>query len=106
MKKISHFDRKVKQGKNDDCTCPYSPYGHVAGRTIMLTWQRKVWHIVIGWWLFNHVMTRVVLEANEKRARGPMVGRHVSLIWLAYIWFVKVMEAAGFDPRTSHNTKT
>jgi hypothetical protein len=27
----------------------------------------------------------VVLEANEKRARGPMVGRHVSLIWLAYI---------------------
>jgi hypothetical protein len=40
MKKISHFDRKVKQGKNADCTCPYSPYGHVEGRTIMLMWQR------------------------------------------------------------------
>jgi hypothetical protein len=22
-----------------DCTCPYSPYGHVEGRTISLTWQ-------------------------------------------------------------------
>jgi hypothetical protein len=23
-----------------DCTCPYSPYGHVEGRTIMMMWQR------------------------------------------------------------------
>jgi hypothetical protein len=66
MEEISRFDRQVKQGKiwDADCTCPYSPYGHVEGRTIMLTWQRKMWRIVIGWWLSNHVMTRVVLEAK------------------------------------------
>jgi hypothetical protein len=43
MEEISRFDRQVKQGKiwDADCTCPYSPYGHVEGRTIMLTWQRE-----------------------------------------------------------------
>jgi hypothetical protein len=38
MEEISRFYRQVKQGKNDDCTCPYSPYGHVEGRTIILMW--------------------------------------------------------------------
>jgi hypothetical protein len=40
MEEISRFDHQVKQGKNwdADCTCPYSPYGHVEGRTIMMTW--------------------------------------------------------------------
>jgi hypothetical protein len=82
MEEISRFDRQVKQGKiwDADCTCPYSPYGHVAGRTIMLTWQRKAWRIVIGWWLPNRVMTRVTLAANGMRARGPIHGRHVSLV--------------------------
>ena len=41
MEEISRFYRQVKQVKiGADCTCPYSPYGHVEGRTIMLTWQR------------------------------------------------------------------
>jgi hypothetical protein len=44
------------------------------------------------------MLTRVVLEANEKRARGPMVGRHVSLIWLAYICFVKSNGGRGVRP--------
>jgi hypothetical protein len=41
MEEISRFDRQVKQGKiwDADCTCPYSPYDHVEGRTILLTWQ-------------------------------------------------------------------
>jgi hypothetical protein len=41
MEEISRFDRQVKQGKiwDADCTCPYSPYGHVEGRTIMMTWH-------------------------------------------------------------------
>jgi hypothetical protein len=30
-----------------DCTCPY---GHVAGRTIMLTWQRD--DVATAGWLF------------------------------------------------------
>jgi hypothetical protein len=41
MEEISRFDRQVKQGKiwDADCTCPYSPYGHVEGRTLMMTWH-------------------------------------------------------------------
>jgi hypothetical protein len=41
MEEISRFDRQVKQGKiwDADCTCSYSSYGHVEGRTIMMTWR-------------------------------------------------------------------
>jgi hypothetical protein len=40
MEEILRSVRQVKQVKiwDADCTCPYSPYGHVEGRTIMLTW--------------------------------------------------------------------
>jgi hypothetical protein len=33
MKEISRSVRQAKQAKflDDDCTCPYSPYGDVAG---------------------------------------------------------------------------
>jgi hypothetical protein len=33
MEEILRFDRQAKQVKiwDADCTCPYSPYGHVAG---------------------------------------------------------------------------
>ena len=35
-----------------DCTCPYSPYGHVENRTITLTWQRSdvacLYWLIIG----------------------------------------------------------
>jgi hypothetical protein len=33
MEKLSRFVRQGKQGKiwDADCTCPYSPYDHVAG---------------------------------------------------------------------------
>jgi hypothetical protein len=35
MEKISRSVRRAKQAKKNDadCTCPYSPYGDVAGRT-------------------------------------------------------------------------
>jgi hypothetical protein len=41
MEKLSRFVRQGKQAKiwDADCTCPYSPYGHVEGHTIMVTWQ-------------------------------------------------------------------
>jgi hypothetical protein len=41
MEEISRSVRQAKQAKiwDADCTCPYSPYGHVEGRTIMMTWQ-------------------------------------------------------------------
>ena len=41
MEEISRFDCQDKQGKiwDADYTCPYSPYSHVEGRTIMMTWQ-------------------------------------------------------------------
>ena len=56
MKKISRFDHQVKQGKiwDADCTCPYSPYSHVEGRTLMVTWQFDdvmclYWMVVAQW---------------------------------------------------------
>jgi hypothetical protein len=41
MEEISRSVRQAKQAKiwDADCTCPYSPYGHVEGRTIMMMWQ-------------------------------------------------------------------
>jgi hypothetical protein len=41
MEEISRSVCQAKQAKiwDADCTCPYSPYGHVEGRTIMMTWQ-------------------------------------------------------------------
>ena len=49
MEEISQFYRQVKQVKiGADCTCPYSPYGHVEGRTMMLTWQEVTWRTLVG----------------------------------------------------------
>jgi hypothetical protein len=50
MEEISRSVRQAKQVKiwDADCTCPYSPYGHMEGHTIMMTWQfDDVVHI--GW---------------------------------------------------------
>ena len=40
MEEILRSVRQAKQVKiwDADCTCLYSPYGHVEGRTIMMTW--------------------------------------------------------------------
>jgi hypothetical protein len=82
MEEISRSVRQAKQAKfwDADCTCPYSPYGDVAGpydRTVMM------WQLLVGWLLANRVLTRVSLAANGMRTRGPMLGRHVSLVgWL------------------------
>jgi hypothetical protein len=56
MEEISRFDRQAKQVKiwDADCTCLYSPYGHVEGRTIMMTW-----HICIGRLSANRMLTGV-----------------------------------------------
>jgi hypothetical protein len=52
MEEISRFDRQVKQEKiwDVDCTCPYSPYGHVEGCTIMMTWC--IDDVVQSGWMF------------------------------------------------------
>jgi hypothetical protein len=42
MEKISRSVHRAKQAKklDADCTCPYSPYGDVAGHTFRtVTWQ-------------------------------------------------------------------
>jgi hypothetical protein len=60
MEEISRSVRQAKQAKiwDADCTCPYSPYGHVEGRTIMMTWQSTwqfddvaylYWMVVVQW---------------------------------------------------------
>jgi hypothetical protein len=48
-RRYRNFTVKVKQVKiGADCTCPYSPYGHVEGRTMMLTWQEVTWRTLVG----------------------------------------------------------
>ena len=51
-----------------------------------MTWQdhtdhtKVMWQLLVGFSLANMVMKRVALSANGMRARGPMHGRHVSLV--------------------------
>jgi hypothetical protein len=90
MEKISRFDCQVKQAKiwDADCTCPYSLYGHVEGRTILLTWQRA-WRICIGFGCpikSGHVS----LVANIVWTRGPTIWHHVSLYHWLLGWFIIV----------------
>jgi hypothetical protein len=51
MEKISRSVHQAKQEKiwDADCTYPYSSYGHMEGRTIMMTWQRE--DVVHFYWL-------------------------------------------------------
>jgi hypothetical protein len=56
VEKLSRFVRQGKQVKiwDADCTCPYSLYGHVEGRTIMVMWQFDdmvylYWMVVAQW---------------------------------------------------------
>jgi hypothetical protein len=95
MEEISRFYRQVKQVKkrDADCTCPYSPYDHVEGRTIMMTWFS-----LIGCLFSSGKLTRVHLQANKEETRGPMHGCHVSLfVW--FIWYAKhCWESAGLNP--------
>jgi hypothetical protein len=85
MEEISRFYRQVKQVKKGDadCTCPYSPYGHVEGRTIMMTW-----HSLIGCFFSSGKLTRVHLQANKEETRGPMHGCHAS----PFVWFIIGMQ--------------
>jgi hypothetical protein len=105
MEEISRSVRQAKQAKiwDADCTCPYSPYGHVEGRTIMMTWQ--VEDVAHSYWLMvvqSDVDTCLIgsewYEDTWPNAWAPRVPR-----WLAYNGYVKLMEATGFDPRTSHH---
>jgi len=78
------------------------------GRTIMLTWQlddvsRFYWLVVV-----QSGDGTCHLMANDVRTRGPIGGRHVSLVyWLMVFWFInqKFMGSTGFEPVTSHYAK-
>jgi hypothetical protein len=92
MEEISRSVRQAKQAKiwDADCTCPYSPYGHVEGRTIMMTWQFDdvAFLLVVG--LANRMLTRVIW-ANNMRTRGPIHGRHVSLFMVYMVVICKMI---------------
>jgi hypothetical protein len=77
------------------------------GHTIMMTWQLDDmahfhWSIV-----GEYGVDMCHWVANNKRTRGPIQGCHVSH-WLSKEFMYKMLEVAGFDPRTSppHNTLT
>jgi hypothetical protein len=100
MEEISRFDRQVKQVKiwDADCTCPYSPYGHVEGRTILLTWQIDDVAFCIGWCCPIGVLTRVIYGnkcvdtwPNHWAPRVTITGWFIGL-------FVKCMGPRGSTP--------
>jgi hypothetical protein len=85
MEEISRSVRQAKQAKiwDADCTCPYSPYGHVAGpyhHDDMAGGRRGAFLLVVV--VQSGVDTCHL--ANNKETRGPIHGRHVSLIG----WFI------------------
>jgi hypothetical protein len=84
MEKISRSVHQAKQAKflDADCTCPYSPYGDVAGPYRPYGDDGQLF---IAWLLANRVVTRVRLVASNMRTRGPIHGRHVSPSLLVYL---------------------
>jgi hypothetical protein len=106
MEEISRFDRQVKQVKiwDADCTCPYSPYGHVEGRTILLTWQiddvaHFYWMVVVQWSVDTCHL------ANELWDTWPNHWRHVSLsLFIGYL-FCKNVWVRGVRPRDLPHSK-
>ena len=59
-----------------------------------------IWPSLIGKQLAYERLTRVILVANGMLTRGPICGRHVSLV----VWF-KSLSLAGVDPATSRQGK-
>jgi hypothetical protein len=109
MEKISRSVRQAKQAKilDADCTCPYSPYGPTwQGRTIH-TMMCQVDDVARIHWLMvveSNRMTRVIWLANGVRTRGPIGGRHVSLIILVMWLYIKYMGVCGVRPPDLPNT--
>jgi hypothetical protein len=103
MEKISRSVRQAKQAKflDADCTCPYSPYspyGDVAG-----PYRPYGGDVVdIGWSILGESdVDTCHWVAYNRRTRGPIQGCHVSLTGWLRSSIYKMLEAAGFDPRTS-----
>jgi hypothetical protein len=103
MEKISRSVHQAKQAKflDADCTCPYSPYspyGDVAGpyRPYGGDVADVDWSI-----LGESDVDTCHWVANNRRTRGPIQGCHVSLTGWLRSSIYKILEAAGFDPRTS-----
>ena len=81
-----------------DCTCPYSPYGDVAG-----SYRPYGGDVADVDWstLGESDVDTCHWVANNSRTRDPIQGRHVSLTsWLRSSIY-KILEATGFDPWTS-----
>jgi hypothetical protein len=90
MKEISRSVRQAKQAKflDADCTCPYSPYGDVAGPyhhdDMAVDDVAHFYWLVVG----ESDVDTCHLVANNMRTRGPIHGRHVSSL-VGYILLCK-----------------
>jgi hypothetical protein len=98
MEEISRFDRQVKQGKiwDADCTCPYSPYGHVEGRTIMVTWQFDdvacLYWMVVAQWSVDTCHLQRIRFGHVAQSIGATCHCVIGLygcIYVKFIWGVR-----------------
>jgi hypothetical protein len=100
MEEISRFDRQVKQGKiwDADCTCPYSPYGHVEGRTIMVMWQLD--DVAYLYWLIVVQLDVDTCHIGSKWHEGTWPNTWAPRVprGLDYIGYVKINGGHGVRP--------
>jgi hypothetical protein len=85
MEEISRSVRQAKQAKiwDADCTCPYSPYGHVEGRTIMMMWQLMRWQfvgLIVGNQMLTRVRLRRIIRGHVAQSMGATCPPFCSLV--------------------------
>jgi hypothetical protein len=105
MEEISRSVRQAKQVKfwGVDCTClysPYSPYGDVAG-----LYRPYRGGVATAGWLFVGEYGDDTCRIDSKWYEGTWPNAWAPCVprWLAYNDYVKLMEATGFNPWTSHH---
>jgi hypothetical protein len=62
-----------------DCTCPYSPYGDVAGLYHLMMWQYSDMADIGSLMLGESDIDKCDWVAYNRRTRGPIQGHHVLL---------------------------
>jgi hypothetical protein len=63
-----------------------------------------MWHIFIGWFLTSRVLTRVRIVGKWDEDTWPNLEAPRVTHYLAIGFMQNIVEAVGFDPRTSHHT--
>ena len=96
------FTTESKRSKlGADCTCPYSPYGHVEGRTFCWLGRGVTWRLLVGCWLPNGMMTHVICSELKLDTWPNHWAPRVTILLANLVMCKSFGEPAGFDLGTS-----